>query len=498
MDQYSIQQIGIPSMVLMERAALAVVQELERRESKEESILCICGTGNNGGDGIAVARILHQKGYKVACELVGDTGKCTKDNKVQQEIAKKLGVKFVNNGEEDEYTVVVDALFGIGLTRIIEGEYKEHINGLNRLQKKIYAIDIPSGISTDSGQVMGCAIQATCTITFGYAKNGVLLYPGAEYAGELVIADIGFSRDLEKEWNTTYFEEEDVRKLLPARRVDANKGTYGKVLIIAGSHNMAGACYFSAKAAYYTGAGLVKIISCEENREVLQQLIPEAVLITYSADTMDQDLQQIQREVLQADAIVVGPGLGRSKFAKDIVKLVVENSQVPTVLDADALHILAEERKELPEYDGGEIQWGLPSHFIVTPHLKEMVDMLGANCSIKMLKEQKMEIAEKYKKNSCVLVLKDARTLVLQGEKCYINLSGNDGMATGGSGDVLTGIIAGLLGQGMDPYAAAMLGTFLHGRAGDYARKRKGRYSMLAQDIILALSEVLQEFDEEW
>lgn len=497
MDQYSIQEIGIPSMVLMERAALAVVQELERREGKKEAILCLCGVGNNGGDGIAVARMLHQKGYKVACELFGNPMKCTKDNKLQQEIAKKIGVKFVNNADEDEYTVVVDALFGIGLTRNLEGEYKCRIDCLNHLQKKVYAIDIPSGISTDSGQVMGCALKATCTITFGYAKNGVLLYPGSEYAGELVVADIGFSKELEKEWNTIYLEEEEVRELLPPRKADAHKGTYGKVLVVAGSYNMAGACYLSAKAAYHTGAGLVKIISCEENREILQQLIPEAVLSTYCSDTMDQDLQQIQREVMQADAIVVGPGLGKGKSARAIVEMVVECSQVPTVLDADALRILADERKVFPEYDGKKIQWGLSSNFIVTPHLKEMADMLGGNASIKMLKEQKMEFAEKFKNNPCVLVLKDARTLVLQGEKCYINLSGNDGMATGGSGDVLTGIIAGLLGQGMDVYSAAVLGTFLHGRAGDRARAHKGRYSMQAQDIVWSLSEVLRGVDEE-
>lgn len=494
-DRYTIEEMGIPSMVLMERAALAVVENMKGFLRKDSRVLCLCGVGNNGGDGIAIARILHQRGYVVAYELVGDAKKASEDNKKQQAIAEKFGVDLVNNPSLSEYTIVVDSLFGIGISRDITGIYQEKIEQMQQFEGKVVSVDIPSGVHTDKGNILGCAVRADVTVTFGYAKPGLLLYPGAECAGRLVIADIGFAREYEASSRMFAYETEDLKQLLPARAKQGNKGTFGRVLVIAGCRNMAGACYLSAQAAYRMGAGLVKVLTPECNRSIIQQLLPEAVLQTYEEDCLDE--AEICKAIQDAKAIVVGPGLGRGQSAERIVQMVLKHGKVPTVIDADALQILAKERKEIQAFDGERAIWSLGEQVIVTPHLKEMADMLGEKVCVKDLQQRIYDIQSICAQNKNVLVLKDARTLVVQGEKCYINLSGNDGMATAGSGDVLTGIILGLLAQGLEPYEAATLGVYIHGLAGDHAAKRMGTYSMTASDLIAAIPGVLKSAKEE-
>lgn len=492
-DKRTIEEIGIPSLVLMERAALSVVEQIEKKAQKEDKILCLCGMGNNGGDGIAVARMLHQKGYIVFGQMVGNMEKMSQETRQQYEIAKNIGVSFVNSECVEEYTIIVDALFGIGLSRDVSGIYAQWIEKINAVQSKVFAVDIPSGICTDTGAVKGCAVRADVTVTFGYPKVGLLMFPGCEYAGEVIVSDIGFSELKQTGIPKVAFEPADVKARLPKRWGDSNKGSYGKVLIIAGSKNMAGACYLSAKAAYYMGAGLVKVITVEENRTIIQEKIPEAVLLTYESGNVDFYLEQIKQEILGARAIVVGPGMGKGEDAKKILSLVMENAKVPTVVDADALTLLAEETTYIEKYkkDSGNCVWNLQENMILTPHIKEMSVLLGGEISVKEIKKNIFSIVNACKDNKNVLVLKDARTIVMQKEHCYINTSGNNGMATAGSGDVLTGIIVGLLGQGMAPYDAAMLGTYIHGLAGDASAEEKGRYSLMAQDIILALPKIL-------
>lgn len=491
-DGFTIEKIGIPSMVLMERAALTVVEKMLASMKVSDKILCVCGVGNNGGDGIAVARMLYQKGYTVAIELVGDRTKATKDNKKQVEIAKKIGVPFVNNLQAEEYNVIVDAIFGIGLSRNVTGIYEEVIARINRHGGTVFAVDISSGLHSDTGQVMGCAVRADVTVTFGYAKQGQLFYPGAEYTGELVVSSIGFVNQLGQNCSMFSYERTDLQQLMPKRQPYSNKGTYGKVLVIGGCKNMAGACYLSAAAAYAMGAGLVKIITPEANREIMQTLLPEAVLHTYEEHVESDKQEEWVKDISQAKAIVIGPGLGRDVCAKKLLDLVMEQGNVPIVLDADALQMLAKDSKWIEPFGGESVKWKLRENMIVTPHLKEMIDLLGENVSIEDLQTQKINVRDICKENSNVLVLKDARTLVIQGEKCYINLSGNNGMATAGAGDVLTGIILGLLAQQVPPYIAASLGVYIHGLAGDVAARRCGTYSMTARDIVSAISEALK------
>lgn len=498
-DKYTIEEIGIPSMVLMERAALSVVEELEKQNKQlklTDTILCICGTGNNGGDGIAVARILHQKGYQVAIRILGDKNKCSKETKQQYEIAEKIGVKFEDKKETKEYTIIVDAIFGIGLTRDINGIYKECIEQINSERHWVCAVDIPSGICGNTGKVHHTAIKADITVTFGYWKLGLLLYPGAEYAGKVIVTDVGFEiGNISTGLTKFLYETEDIEKLLPKRKAYSNKGTYGKVLVIAGSKNMSGACFLSAKAAYRTGAGLVRIVTPEENRIIMQTSIPEAVLDTYTAETFDEDCKRIKRYIADADSIVVGPGMGKGAEAEKLLQIVIEYSKVPTVVDADALYLLVKLGKIPPYQKDKPCQWDLPKHFILTPHRKELAVLLGNQITVEEIQDDFLTILDSCSSNPNVLVLKDARTIVLKDNLCYVNTSGNNGMATAGAGDVLTGIIAGVAAQGLPPFLVAELGVYLHGLAGDRIAAKTGKYSLMAEDIIEGMIDILSSHD---
>lgn len=493
-DEYTIDVTGIPSLVLMEKAAMSVVDVMEKNIHKKDRILAVCGMGNNGGDGIAAARILYHLGYHTDILLLGNEEKCSNETKVQLNIARNIGLNIFNQLDVNEYNIIVDAIFGIGLSRPVTGEYASMIDQINQLPGRVYSIDIPSGISSDDGKILNAAIKADETITFGLLKLGHLLYPGSEYAGIVTVSDIGFPKEAYMQVHPEHFiyETEDLLRL-PARQVYSNKGTYGKVLVIAGSREISGACFLSAKAAYRAGAGIVKIITSIHNKEAIQALLPEALLFTYDEDQFsDKIMDGIIYELKQADSIVIGPGIGASDIAKLLLELVLKYSKVPTVIDADGINLMAEgeEFGKLREEGSFGENIDLPDHFILTPHLKEMS---------RLIKRPVSEIADNIlraatlatKEKEYTLVLKDAKTLVTSHGRIYINTSGNNGMATGGSGDALTGIIGGLLAQGMKIYDAAALGVYLHGLAGDYAMKEKGLYSLIASDIIEALPSVM-------
>lgn len=491
-DRHTIEEIGIPSIVLMERAALSVVEELEKKIKLTDTILCVCGTGNNGGDGIGIARILHQRGYQVAIWILGDKNNCTNETKQQYQIARKIGVKFEDKKETWEYTIIVDAIFGVGLTRDISGIYKDCIEQINREKHWVCAVDIPSGICGNTGKVQHTAIKADITVTFGYWKLGLLLYPGAEYAGKVIVTDVGFDiGNVNTEFNRFLYDREDIIRLLPKRKEYSNKGTYGKVLVIAGSKNMSGACFLSAKAAYRTGAGLVRIVTPEENRVIMQTSLPEAVLDTYKMETFEEDYKRIEKYIIESDSIVIGPGMGKGREAEKLLQLVLKNSKVPTVVDADALYLLVKLGKIPPYQKEKSCQWDIPKHFILTPHRKELAMLLGNKITVEEICEDFLSILSLCSNNPGIVVLKDARTVVLKEKQCYVNTSGNNGMATAGAGDVLTGIIAGLAGQGLPPFCAATLGVYLHGVAGDRISSTKGRYSLLAEDIIEGIIDIL-------
>ena len=500
-DRYTIETVGIPSMVLMEKAAMAVVRHTKELCSEKDTILAVCGYGNNGGDGIAAARILFMEGYNVAIYMVGEKERATKETKQQMKIAKKIGVPMLRKVKLEEYTVIMDAIFGIGLTRAVAGEFRKVVDNINNSGAKVVAVDIPSGVSADDGKVLGIAVKADVTVTFGYQKVGCLLFPGSECAGRVFVEDIGFAAGGLEEAPTRFYFDEEPGALLPIRQKNSNKGTYGKVLVIAGSKNMSGAAYFAATAAYRMGSGLVRILTAQENREILQRQIPEAILTTY--ETLDDGISEVDAESIReavewASVIVLGPGLGMSAMSARIVNYVICECKVPLVIDADGLNIISRMISEkVPEEAGveGRIRYLaelLPAETILTPHKKELSVLTGipladlVGCLID-------SSASCTYNNDLIYVKKDVRTIVSFGSSDYINISGNDGMATAGSGDVLAGMIAGLLAQGEPQKMAAMAGCFLHGLAGDVAAKKKGPRSMLASDILEAIPEVLQK-----
>lgn len=499
-DRYTIETVGIPSMVLMEKAAMAVVRHTKELCSEQDTILAVCGYGNNGGDGIAAARILFMEGYSVAIYMVGEKAAATKETKQQIKIAKKIGVPMLRKVKWEEYTVIIDAIFGIGLSRNITGEFRKIVEDINRSAARVVAVDIPSGVCADDGRIFGIAVKAECTVTFGYQKTGCLLFPGSEYSGNVFVEDIGFATGGLTEAPNRFYFDESPEALLPLRLKNSNKGTYGKVLVIAGSKNMSGAAYFAATAAYRMGAGLVRILTAKENREILQRQIPEAVLTTY--ETLEEgiseaDAESIREAVDWASVIVLGPGLGQSVMSARIVNYVIGNCKAPLVVDADGLNIISRMITErVPEEEGveGRIRYLaklLPAETILTPHKKELSVLTGipladlVGCLID-------SSASCTYNNDLIYVKKDVRTIVSFGNSDYINVSGNDGMATAGSGDVLAGMIAGLLAQGEVPKMAAMAGCFLHGLAGDVAARKKGPRSMLASDILEAIPDILQ------
>ena len=479
-DLYTIEEIGVPSMVLMERAALEVVRCMEEEQLDFRKVLVVCGSGNNGGDGYAIARLLHLKGHDVTIFFAGNSQKRSEENAQQAKIAAHYEIPVITNLGTEEYSVIIDALFGTGLKREVTGHYREVLCSVNPMAGKKVAVDLPSGIHDTTGARMGIAFCADLTVAIAFPKRGLFLQEGNVCAGKILTGDIGISSETFSEGTVTFgYEKQDLFLGFPKRKKNSHKGSYGKVLMIAGSKGMSGAAYLSAKAAYAVGAGLVQIYTHEENRVILQQLLPEAIITTY--DTFDSE--QLEKLIQWADLIGIGCGLGKSDTAERVMQYTLKRALVPCVVDADGINILSKHMEWIEETN---------ALIVLTPHMKEMSRML--QCSVKELIEQRMEklhaFVERYK---VVCVLKDARTLVAkEHQNTYLNLSGNAAMAKAGSGDVLAGVIVGILAQQCEPYTSACLGVFLHGLAGDMARDKKGAYSVLASDLVAEISSVLK------
>ncbi|NLO08650.1 MAG: NAD(P)H-hydrate dehydratase [Clostridiales bacterium] len=488
-DKYTMEVIKVPPLVLMERAAMEVAYKVKQAINKEDRILVVCGPGNNGADGVAAGRILFLQGYQVAILLLFEREKCSEQMKVQLTIAENLGISIDNSKKTYEYNIIIDALFGIGLSKPIEGRLAKIINEINESNQKVFSVDIPSGISADTGKVMNVAIKADYTITFGYMKHGLILYPGLEFAGEINVADIGFPKEALQsvKADTFYYTIEDL-SLIPKRKRNGHKGTFGKVLVIAGSEGMSGAAYLSAKACLKMGAGMVKILSSQMNREILQTLLPEALFASYDTD------KSISSSISWADVIVIGPGLGLSEKTEELLNAVINlKPKARLIIDADAINTLAARLDNDDETTVSRMELIadlLPTNSILTPHPMELSRLMGL--SMADIQKNIIDIANQCSyNNELVYVMKDTRTIVTKSAQKYINSSGNNGMATAGSGDVLTGIIAGLVAQGMEAFEASCLGVYIHGLAGDVAKDKMSEYSLMAIDIADAIHDII-------
>lgn len=514
-DAYSIEQMGIPGIVLMERAALAMEEEILRRFPSPGKVVVVAEKGNNGGDGLALGRMLLSRGFAVDFYEIGGVRHASESYQMQKKILENMGVSFCERLPEYPVDIWIDAVFGVGLTRDVAGMQREVLETMNQREGYKIAVDTPSGVDASTGHILGCAFRADLTITFGLSKVGLVLYPGASVSGEVVVKDIGFPKQAVEAVGPkacTYTREDLTR--LPARTAWSNKGSYGRVLLIVGAKNMAGAAWLSASAAYRTGSGLVRIFTCEENREILQTRIPEAIMTTWRSE--QEALDELPGALAWADVVGIGPGLGETMLTRRMLEIVLAQGNGPLVIDADGINSLSALKREksteesVDAHDGdiiGEnISRDLPNdktgrdidrlyedysgEIILTPHLKEMERFTGI--SVEYIREHLPEVALDAADENHVIVLKDARTVVSDGLfPTYINTSGNHGMSTGGSGDVLTGIICGLLAGGLSAAEAARLGVYCHGLAGDAAAKQKGCYGLMAGDLIQNLNQVI-------
>lgn len=496
-DANTIEKFHIPGLLLMERAALVTVEELQRVYGKIPCrVLVLAGRGNNGGDGLAVGRLLMLQGYKVTFVLPGSNSHsgCTEETTRQLAILCGYQVRTYNTIPDAEYDIVIDAVFGIGLSRPVEGVFKEIVQWVNRSGCFVCSVDIPSGIHADTGEIMGCAVRADLTVTYGFSKIGHILYPGATYSGKLICRQMGIDEHSFQGkipfWYTYSGKE---KGLLPVRRTDGNKGTFGKALIIAGSTEIIGAAMLAARSTFRIGTGMVKVVTADGNKSALQQFIPEVMLHTYTDIMTEEEEKRLMITLKEAEAwadcILIGPGIGMGRTAEKLLRFVILESRRPLVIDADGINLLAmDPALQSAISDVSEQQRTV----ILTPHLGEFARIYGSAVAQvkKNIPAYTCLLAERLK---CIVVCKDARTAVVQykGMQGYLNTTGNSGMATAGSGDVLAGMITGLLAQGMNGIDAAVAGVYLHGCAGDMAAEKETEPGMMATDIIDCIKNVV-------
>lgn len=474
------------SLLLIDKASSACVKHLYEDDFDLRKCLIVCGGGNNGADGFAIAKKLHQDNYSVTVLVPDKNMSFSNEAKL---LITDLDTEilefdeFVSCYEISEFTTIVDALFGIGLSRNVDGKFAQIIDMINKSQAKILSVDIPSGISSDNGAVMKAAVNANVTVTFACLKVGQLFYPGRTACGKLCLEDIGIPpiEEKKKQYCTTDVFEKN--NLLPMRKPDGNKGTFGKALVIAGSRRIFGAAYLAAMSAYKCGCGMVHILTERHNAHALQLMIPEAILHFYDEDDLEDAVSQAQKLIDICDVICAGPGLDTVDTSVELIKTVVE-SEKPLVLDADALNIIS--KMDLLD----RISKG---NCIITPHVMEMSRLTGVDCNA--IKSDPINIAKEFAcKFNLVLALKDAVTVVAsKDQNTYINRTGNCGMAKAGSGDVLAGIIAGLVAQKQELYKAACLGVYIHGLIGDRKIKETGEYGLMARNLIDGIGELTNE-----
>lgn len=494
-DTNTIEHFKIPGLLLMEQAALSAVTEIVRLfPETNKKILVLSGKGNNGGDAMSVARLLKQKNYPVTVSII--TNKVlnrenfSESAAVQYDILKSMDVPIVTNMVSDSYDIIIDGIFGVGLNREITGMVATIIQEANLCHGHKIALDIPSGIDSSTGTVLGTAFKADYTITFAFLKRGLYLYPGASYCGTIIKKEIGITNDSFLEHPPEMFAlTGNVKDYLPARNPWGHKGTFGKVFLIAGSKNIGGAAILAGKASMMCGCGMLKICIHKEHKSEVLTTLPEAMIDSY--DTAETAIENVMNGITWADVIAIGPGIDTNDISASMLETVLKTSNKPLVLDADALNLLTKPElfHLLKEYQTNPIT---RRPLVLTPHPLELARILGVN------KETIMTSGLELTKNlACELhatiIKKDARTIVCKDQKPYaINLYGNSGMATAGSGDVLTGIIAALLAFGLSDYEAGVIGVYLHAKAGDLAANQKNEHSMLAGDIGEALITILK------
>ncbi|MBI4531573.1 MAG: NAD(P)H-hydrate dehydratase [Candidatus Latescibacteria bacterium] len=495
---------GILGEVLMERAGKGVAEAVLNdvlKGRKDVRVVVLCGKGNNGGDGFVVARILSQKGVDVRVFLLGARSTIRGDAALNLRKAEEVGLSIIEVEDDAGIDVIrqevsgtgclVDALFGTGIKGGLTGLPAEIIEVVNAAEKPIVAVDLPSGIDADTGRADGAAIRANLTVTFGLTKVGHWFYPGRAKRGELRVIDTGFPPEVVEKHLSEMFVTtgEAVREWLPVRPPDTHKGECGRVVVIAGSIGLTGAATLTAGAAARIGAGLVTLGTPESLNDILEVKLTEVMTRPLPEVRKRRCLSlravgEIRRLLQKTDCLAVGPGLATYRETTELVRRIVGEVTVPTVIDADGLNALGEQPELLKHVD-------VP--VVLTPHAGEFSRLTGL--SVETILSDPIDTAGDFAKEFGVsVVLKGAPTVIADPSgKRFINPTGNAGMATGGMGDVLTGVIAGLIGQGMAPLEASVAGVYLHGLAGDLAINRIGGLGLLAGELIGELPGAIRE-----
>ncbi|MES2702652.1 MAG: NAD(P)H-hydrate dehydratase [Bacteroidota bacterium] len=477
-DAYTIQAAGINSVELMERAATRCAEWIAGNLSRETLFVVLCGTGNNGGDGLALARILHHRGYGIKAFILRLTQEFSPDCHANYKRLQKSDPELVGIVEPDTFItdihpqiVIIDAILGTGTNRPAEGWLAAFIQHINQLPNRKIAIDMPSGLPADTIHDGDQAIvRAGDTLSFQFHKRAFLHPESGPYAGNIHVLDIGLDNIFINATHTQYYtvEHADAVALYKPRSPFTHKGTYGNVLVAGGSYGKAGAIILTAKAALRSGAGLVTALVPACAYTPLQASVPEAMCLTSG----DREIDNITGWE-QMKAVGIGPGLGTATATASAFAEFLDACKIPLVVDADALNLLAKHTELLAK---------LPKGSILTPHPKEFTRLFGENSNSIMQLDHARIQAMRYNIN---IVLKGHHTIVVTAEgECWYNMTGNAGMATGGSGDVLTGIITGLLAQGYEPHHAAIFGVYIHGLAGDMAAKEMSEEALIAGDMI--------------
>ena len=503
-DRFAIEELEIPGELLMERAgqktAEAAFDFLEKPATS--TVIVLAGTGNNGGDGFVAARRLLRLGVKTEVFLLGDESKIKGEAWTNLEILNDLEIK-VNQlkGREDilelnsllqKADLIVDALLGTGIKGRLRGLYPELIKLVNQVETEVVAVDIPSGVEADTGKVKTIGVKADKTITFALPKLGLIIYPGANYTGSLEIADIGLPTQAvsSKQINCELLTKAEVSPLLPRREPNSHKGDYGKTLILAGSKGMTGAAALTANSLLRAGGGLAPLGVPESLNPILEAKLTE-VMTTPLPETegslSKKAFSQVEELAKERDLLVVGPGMGRLESTAQLVSWVLELEK-PLVLDADGLNAVADLGLQ-------EKLANRENEAILTPHPGELARLSGRK--LVEIEANRIEVAAQFaKKHGVVLVLKGARTVIAApGGELYLNWTGNSGLATGGSGDVLTGFISGMWAQGLSAIHAALVGVYLHGKAADLAAKDWTEYSLLPTDLCSYLPKAIKKIN---
>lgn len=499
-DRSAIEDFGIPGLVLMENAGLAAACLIHEKVSDlmEKKILIVCGKGNNGGDGFVIARHLFIDGVTVDVLLLGKRKQLKADARVNADIAFKMGIPIHEVSEKNlkdqnhlfrHCHIIVDALFGTGLSKPAAGLYAKVIKKINAAKKYVVAVDIPSGWDSDSGRAIGPAVQANITAALALLKRSHLLFPAAEYMGEVQILDISIPHAATETQDITvaWLEQEDVQSMLPKRPTNTHKGDYGHALVVAGSKGKGGAAGLTALAALRAGAGLVTLAVPESCYQALEfhplETMTAALPETKSGSLSTQAIDAILKHLEGKNALVIGPGLSTEKETVKLLAALLPQVECPLVIDADGINGLGK---------SGALIDRIRTETVLTPHPKEMSRLSG--WSVPDILDQRIERTQEFaQQHHVTLLLKGARTLIgFADGTVLINPTGNPGLATAGSGDVLTGLIAGLVAQGLSVPSAAAAGAFIHGMAGDLYAEAHHEIPLIAGDLLNTIPEAFK------